>query len=254
MTQDLRYPGIRLLMEDMDCTVPRQTLHFNALHAAALAAGHMQEMGDTVQEEADRFAALLSSKHEAQRLLGYLIRELLRNVPEHSGADYGEFCAHRSPEGLVELAVCDSGVGIRASLRQNAVHKVYVLSHRDALDCAIQPGISKAFRPSGKNPSRSVWANSGFGLYMVREIVRRLGGSFLLASGSDWLFLGRDGQTAAGQCSLTGTAVAVSLYPEQVGSARNCIAEVAAAGEVRAKTIRNAFKTASYPSKNLISD
>lgn len=252
MEQDLRYPGIRLLMGDMDCTVPRQTLAFGALHREALEQGRMQELGDTVQGEADRLAAVLGLEDQGEQLLRYLIRELLRNIPEHAGTELGEICVRMSPDGLLELAVCDSGIGLRESLRKNSVHKRYVLSHRDALDCALQPGISRAFRPSGKNPSRSVWANSGFGLYMVRTIVRALGGTFLMASGDAWQFIGDEGQVKTGQCNLTGTAVALSLRPERVRDARKLIAQAAEQGEAQAKIIRNAFKTASVPSKNLI--
>jgi hypothetical protein len=119
--------------------------------------------------------------------LQYSIREILRNVVEHSESNQFGFCAQHWPEKKkVSLAILDRGIGLRQSLAQNP--HLSVLNDTDAVKLAIQPGISGKAYNGAKIDETNIWANSGYGLFMTSQICK-LGGSFVLTSGSKGVFL-----------------------------------------------------------------
>jgi len=128
----------------------------------------------------------------------------------------------------------------------------YIQTDEDAILCAVKPGISQAFIPSRQNRSSDVWANSGFGLYMVSEICRKLQGLFWLASGEKFVCINSSGEQTIGDTHISGTAIRMTFSTQNLKSSRNIIQEIASLGEQQARTIRNAFKKASVPSKGLV--
>ena len=93
--------------------------------------------------------------------------------------------------------------------------------------------------------------NSGFGLYMVSQICQKLNGSFCIISYGDALLIDNDG-VAEKSTSFHGTAIRIRVPTNNIPAAQAIIDEIAAQGEVEARTIKNAFKTASMPSKGLM--
>ena len=104
-----------------------------------------------------------------------------------------------------------------------------------------------------KMPSNDEWANSGFGLYMVSEICKLLNGSFCLISYNNFLLIDNHG-VKAGETSFHGTAIRMRVPSKKISSAQAIISTIARNGEAEARTIRNAFKTASTPSKGLMAE
>ena len=136
-------------------------------------------------------------------------------------------------------------------MQKNAIHRQYVLDDLTALQCAVKAGISQAFHPGRGNRSDDVWSNSGYGLFMASEICKELGGSFCIASGTDYLYIDRE-SADCGKTNIIGTAVKMTFSTKNLKNSKEIIQEIVGRGEAEAQTIKNAFKIASHPSRGLI--
>ena len=232
--------------------VPISKLSIQKLRDASIASGLYKLDGDLIELEACRLATVLAADKQAQYLLTYILRELMRNVPEHSGTDDLWVCGQHWINGDAEIAIIDEGIGIKESLYKNASHRPYIESDEDALRLAVKAGVSQAFRLGGKQRLDDTWSNSGFGLYAVSNFVKLLGGSFCLASGNSYLKMDESGKITTGDSWFSGTAVKITLNRITVQNSEKLINEVIMNGEKEASGLRNVFKTASRPSKGLI--
>ena len=104
-----------------------------------------------------------------------------------------------------------------------------------------------------KQNSSDEWANSGFGLYMVNEICKHLNGSFCIISYGNYMLIDNHG-IKYGETNFRGTAIRMRVPSKKISNAQTIISQIATQGELEAKTIRNAFKNASMPSKGLMSE
>ncbi|OWQ85631.1 hypothetical protein CDN99_21330 [Roseateles aquatilis] len=165
------------------------------------------EVGNQVESISKRMSAVLCGSDEGDLFdtLAYSIREIIRNVIEHSGAERFGICAQHWPtKKRVEVAILDRGSGLRSSLSRNPY--IDVSDDKKALNYALMPAVSgKAFKGSRVN-TKGNWANSGFGLYMTNRICRN-GGNFFIASGATSMLLTRGQGKRYYDCSLDGTAV-----------------------------------------------
>ena len=232
--------------------VPITVIDFEQLHRQAIEAGNYGDMNDTIEAEAKRLSSVLcQSDNNLKKLFTYIIREILRNTPEHADSQTAIICAQYWKNGRAEIAVLDEGIGIKNSLRKNAVHQKYILTDLDALESAVKPGISQAFSPEKKNQSNDTWSNSGFGLFMASEICKRLNGEFWITSGEKALRIDSTGATPF-DTFFNGTAIGIEFNASNLRNPQNLITEVAKFGEEMSQSIRNAFKNASEPSKSLL--
>lgn len=153
------------------------------------AAENYEAVGEFIEKQAEEMSAVLTQTDSGDLFdtLTYSIREIIRNVVEHSESKQFGFCAQYWPTyRRVELALLDRGIGVRQGLCTNP-HLVVENDH-DALNYALMPGISgKAFK-GAKRDKHDVWENSGFGLYMTSRLCRE-GGSFFIASGDTGIYL-----------------------------------------------------------------
>ena len=177
------------------------------------AAEKMVPIGEHIHTEAERLAAVLTRTDSGtlQDTLAYTIREIIRNVVEHSEAHSYTFAAQYWPSRQeVEMVVSDQGIGLAQSLRQNPT--LSIESDEDALTTAIQPGMSsKAWR---KSRHHNDWVNSGYGLFMTEGLCR-LGGTFQLMSGDVVLDI-RGAQRQLHPASWSGTVVVLRLDTGQL--------------------------------------
>jgi anti-sigma regulatory factor (Ser/Thr protein kinase) len=144
-----------------------------------LQTQNVQEWYDEIISQTRRFANLLSGTHEdtqENKLYHYALREIVRNVFEHSLADECYLCGQRWANGRVEVAVIDEGVGISSSLERSFKIK----SEMDALQMAIKPGVSCTTQVS---ETKNIYGNSGFGLFVLEQLFSSFGW-FMLGSGS----------------------------------------------------------------------
>lgn len=119
----------------------------------------------------------------------YVVVELLRNVAQHSEDKLGGVVAAQvidrpgHPPG-VQVAVADAGVGILEGLTRRKMHPS-LTDIQAALQKALQPHFSGTF-PEGQTGTAE---NAGLGLYVLSELSKETGGSFLLASHGEGLLL-----------------------------------------------------------------
>jgi len=162
---------------------------FNVNNILKKAAANFEEAGYFIERQAEEMSSILTRDETGDLFdtLTYSIREIIRNVIEHSQSNQFGFCAQYWPSyESVQLSIIDRGVGIKSGLSQNP--KLKVEDNHSALNLALMPGISgKAYKGS-RNKMKGVWANSGFGLYMTSRLCRE-GGSFFIASGDIGLYL-----------------------------------------------------------------
>ena len=88
---------------------------------------------------------------------------------------------------------------------------------------------------------------------MVSEICKHLNGSFCLISYGNYLLIDNHG-IKEGETLFKGTAIRMRVPSKKIENAQSIITQISRQGENEAKTIRNAFKTASIPSKGLMED
>lgn len=235
--------------------IPITPIVVDELRREEYEKGNYMVLGDIIEKEAGRLARIVDrGNKELHKLLTYLIREILRNTPEHAKTNTMWICGQYWPSyELAEIAIVDEGIGIFNSITQNAAHREYITDNATALQWALKAGISEAFNPSMKQRSNDEWANSGFGLYMVNEICKLLNGSFCIISYGNYMLIDNHG-IKAGETSFEGTAIRMRVPSKKIANAQAIISQIASQGENEAKTIRNAFKTASKPSRGLMKE
>lgn len=193
------------------------------------------QIGDVLHSEAEQLSTLLTRTDtgDLQDTLAYSIREILRNVVEHSEADEYVFAAQYWPgSGRVELVVADHGIGLARSLQENP--ELSVSDDEGALRNAILPGISsKAWRKSKRHDE---WANSGYGLFMTASL-SAIGGSFSLISGSKMLTKSSNGELIS-PFAWSGTAVVMHIDTAQIDALSGRLAKLRDEGSAIERQIK----------------
>lgn len=176
-----------------------------------------------IEEEARRVAGVLAGFDDSQPLRAYTysIREVIRNVFEHSQADECYVCGQRWNNGQVEIAILDEGIGIARTLAE--AHGI--ASHADALQLAIRPGVS---RTSNYSAQQNIYDNSGFGLYVMSEMGANFGW-FVLGSG-DALLFGYERERQVSAASFRGTFFGMRFLSTPADT-RSVLKDIIAAGE-----------------------
>lgn len=101
--------------------------------------------------------------------INYCFYEVLDNVLIHSGRPIGTVLTHyNQDENVLKILVADDGVGIRASLAENA--KYETISEADALQACLNDSVT-----DGKG--------MGFGLFATSRLMKTIGINFIIHSG-----------------------------------------------------------------------
>ena len=132
----------------------------------------------TIDEKAEQLAATLQFDKRLQEMLSYIFVETIRNVFEHADAENVLVAAQKWPtQDLVEIAIADGGQGISGSLS-----KSFATDSANLLRLACKPGVSAKsnYRYLAKDDP---WRNSGYGLYIMKELALAYHGSLILCSG-----------------------------------------------------------------------
>lgn len=168
----------------------------------------------------------------------YCLREILRNVAEHSQSDHLLVMGQYWPErNQVELAVLDRGIGLRAALSENPKF-ADLASDRYAIRLALLPSTSgkKVYVASERGDEadgEGEWGNSGFGLYVTSQMARRTG-SFMIASGDARLEI-TGNQKRSGAFFLPGTLVSLKMDLGRLGRLEPALKQISDRGEATAK-------------------
>ena len=217
--------------------------------------GKWLDDGPVIERAAKKLAVVLSQgNEELVKLFTYVLREIIRNIPEHSNSKNIWFCGqYWRTRDQAEIAILDEGIGIYNSLRSNAHYRNNVDNEIRALRLAIEPGVSKAFSPGKSNPNKSEWGNSGFGLFMVKNICTSLGGSFGVFSKCKGIRCYSDTKTiSCVNTAIPGTAISVLVKPSMLTNYASLIKNIRILGEEEAKGEKDRFHRASKPSQGLM--
>lgn len=234
--------------------MPITKINFQEEFQEFTSNGYFLDMGEIIENKSKELSKIISQGNvELEIVLSYCLREMIRNISEHSEANDAWVCGQYWPtKEKAEIGIVDEGIGLKKSLSKNSFHREYILDDKDAIQFAVKPGISRAFSPRLKNNSDDVWSNSGFGLYMNSTLCKELGGKFYLSSGKKCLIIDKN-STNFYDTEYQGVAIGLEL-PTNIVEAKEIIRNISIEGENEAKKIRNTFKKASKPSKGLIID
>ncbi|MCC7118805.1 MAG: hypothetical protein IT310_09790 [Anaerolineales bacterium] len=217
------------------------------------ARREIREMGNIIEDHSKRLSAVLLQQTEgpAFEILAYSLREMLRNIVEHSQSETLAFCAQfRQRAKQAEIAILDTGIGIRSALANNP--HLSIEADRQALNLAIMPGISgKMFKGVKKNPYDD-WQNSGYGLYAVSRLCGH-GGKFTLCSGDTALALKPESREYH-RASHQGTALRIILSASEFKDAKSTLAKIMKEGDKQAKEFGIQGAKASAASRALASE
>jgi hypothetical protein len=217
------------------------------------ARENCEEIGSILEGHARRLAQVLTRECDSDLVdtIEYALREMFRNVVEHSQAKSFGFCAQYWPtKKMVEIAVLDNGIGLRSSISMNP--HLDITSDKDAIYYSLLPGVSGKTYKGSKNQRRGVWNNSGFGLYMTSEICRN-GGSFFVCSGQSGVML-KSLQKRVVSTHLAGTAIKMVLDTNQISDIRVRLNEFREKGQSIASQISGANISPSVASSMLSRD
>lgn len=198
------------------------------------------DMADAVTHYASQLAQfLLHNKNiqpNTEEILTYSLREIFRNVLEHSTANE-IWCAGQywQRNNTVELVILDNGVGIKNTITKNIYLRELINDDLQAIQYAMLPGLSGvAFKRKGTNPTDYGYPeNSGYGLYVTSEICRN-NGEFLIASGSSYLRL-TPTKRKRRDIFHQGTAISLKMNLDSINDIS--VSEIVRKGEELAKSL-----------------
>ena len=207
---------------------------------------------EVIEKKSKNMASIVAQGNKKfEKWLSFVIREIMRNIPEHSKSDTIWYCAQYWPSyDLVELAIMDEGIGIRDSLCENLNHIKLANNDENAIRLSLKPGISGT--TLNRNYMQSEWDNSGYGLYMVSEMCAELDASFILASGNSAIRVKkRNGQVIQESLNtqVHGTAIQIRVRPSSVVDYDEIRRQIVQRGESIARKNTNTIHVASKSSR-----
>lgn len=165
--------------------------------------GSLENLGPVVKAVSEIFAQQVEGGDDLVVAMQWIVSELLENVFLHAATDQpAAICAQHLPNGRrIDLAICDVGQGLRASLAKN--RPVYSAGH--AIGLAVARGVSASGEPGRGN-----------GLAGTLEIARHNHGTTTVWS-EDALHTFRHGRDQGFQKipRIPGTGVALQLSTRQ---------------------------------------
>ena len=191
-----------------------------SLQRKALSCG--LKIGELVESSARGLAQVLASNSKGSTvdIFTYCICEMIRNVAEHSESRTVQYCAQYWPsQDRAEIAILDSGIGVRATLSKNP--SLGELDLETALSISIKPGVSRKRKDRTITLQDDYWSNEGCGLYLVSELCRSEG-NFFIGSHGKALYIDRK-QSSFVPFPFLGTMVRMVIRPSRIGSLANLI-------------------------------
>lgn len=202
---------------------------FNVKELLQESYSQYEYVGETIERISKELILEYKFDITKRNFYAFIIREITRNVVEHSKADSYLLAIYIGKEKEIGFKVVDNGIGIKKSLNMHPHYNV--TDHITALAFAIRPGITKSYK---KDPNRDeVWQNSGFGLYMVSSIADNIG-YFNIASG-DSLLMSKNSVKSYYKYKIKGTEVTIVLKNNIKINTSTMLKEIAQKGNKFAK-------------------
>jgi hypothetical protein len=186
-----------------------------------------------IENDSSRIANILSrGDNNLKEYLNFSVRELIRNVLEHSESDSLWYAGqYWKSNGIVEVAILDEGIGIFQSLKKSK--KVSVTNSLEAIIFALEPGISKS--GIGKE-AKDEYDNTGFGLYMISRFCREAG-EITICSGGSCIVI-ENGIIKDYETNFKGTAIRIRLNPKKLLNNKKVTCELSKEGNEIAKNYK----------------
>jgi hypothetical protein len=207
-------------------------------HLRQQAAAAHSEVGEFIDAWSGRVSALLLQSDAGALFdtVQYALREVVRNVIEHSESPSFGYCGQYWPSrNCVQFALVDRGVGLKKTLSANP--RLSVESDRDAIQMALMPGVSRKGVLPKSRAAYDPWANSGFGLYMTSRLCGEAG-RFVLLSGDAAVELTHS-EKHLHKSALAGTALQLEL---DLGKAESLSSRLARFRDEGTAAARSFFK------------
>jgi len=177
-----------LIDEKTDKRINETPSNYTCVPLRKISRQDLRETGkfsdvDAIEHITDEISKRITDDEQSQKHFSYLIREMVRNTFEHASVDEVYLVAQNWPKKkLVEIAILDEGVGIKHSLRKKI--KKYVKTEDEFkdyeyTDYALKPGVTAE---SNKAYVDRHSRNSGYGLYIAKEVCKKYKQGFLIAS------------------------------------------------------------------------
>ncbi|WP_137179941.1 hypothetical protein [Roseomonas sp. AR75] len=217
------------------------------------ARNNSEEIGIAISTYAGTLVDLLFRNNEAKidvhQLLRFSLREMIRNVFEHSNARAFYICGQYWPsQKRIQVALSDTGVGIECSLRRNS--SLQINCARDAIHFALLPGVSGSPDRLHRQNKNDMWRNSGFGLFLASRFCRKSGG-FSISSGDCCLVLDEE-KTSYDIPHAPGVVIRLDLLERDLVDANGTLRRLVSEGEaLQQKLTHLPLLTASSASKML---
>lgn len=139
---------------------------------------------------------------EEHRFYIYTLREIVRNVFEHSESESCFICGQRWADGRVEISLLDEGIGLL-----NSLSKSHAIDNDNiAIKMAIEPGISSTNK---LNDQDNKYDNSGYGLFVLSEVVSAFG-EFTIGSNTRRITI-KGKQSSTVETNFRGTYVGIKI-------------------------------------------
>lgn len=211
---------------------------------------------ETIEKKSKEMSKVLCREDkEFQNWMTFVIRELLRNIPEHSQSRTIWYCAQYWPShDLVELAILDEGIGISKSLADSYEFKELYKNDYEALQLALEPGVSGTFSSTRRSIGTGDWQNSGYGLYMVSQMCAELGASFIIASGDSAIRIAKENgeiKQTKYDTHMDGTAIQIRIRPSKNVNYEQVRRDILKRGEELARSKDYTIHSASKSSRGL---
>lgn len=141
------------------------------------------ESEDNVSDLAERLAEITAkygADKDTRNAVSVSMIEIMGNCLAHAevnGQLKGVVCAQSWPQGnLAQIAIADSGIGIRSSLEANSLlHEA--LEGGNSCEIATRLGVT----------SKPELGHAGYGLALTRQLLERAGGRLIVISGDEWM-------------------------------------------------------------------
>ncbi len=203
----------------------------------------------------NNIARVLScSNDNAEAVFFYIISEMIRNIPEHSQC----FNAWHSSQSWNhedyiegEFALVDYGIGFKESFNFKEVYNPS--NDIEAMKLALKPGITSGITEKShlRENEEADYLNSGYGLYIVTELCKKIGGQYIIISKSA-IATNKGVKNLKNGKIFPGTAIKIRLrIPKNLTKEgfRRVLDEVVKSGELKSQTINGAIKIASCKSR-----
>jgi anti-sigma regulatory factor (Ser/Thr protein kinase) len=205
-----------------------------------------------IEDHAHRMAEVLTCQADGDlcTALTYALREVIRNVLDHSRSDQVHFCAQHWPtRRRVHLAILDRGRGVRASLSANP--HLTIDSDLDALKLCLMPGVSGRMHAGVRRRTHDIWQNSGYGLYMTSRLATS-GGNFWILSGRNAFGITSNRVREIGILLFEGTALRVSFDTRELDNVERRLRRFSNEGHEMARQFAGADPRGASAASTLI--